>query len=42
MNQPEIVIRTYLSKDREQVVALGWSCRLVVPWNGPEDDIKVS
>ena len=32
-------IRLYASADRDQVVALWQACKLVVPWNVPEQDI---
>ena len=36
----KLVIRTYRASDEEAVVDLWRRCRLVVPWNDPNEDIQ--
>ncbi|MEW5723556.1 MAG: GNAT family acetyltransferase [Thermodesulfobacteriota bacterium] len=36
----ELVIRKYWESDQDEVIRLWHDCRLVVPWNDPEADIR--
>ena len=36
----KFIIREYQPKDEQQVIDLWFACKLVVPWNNPELDIK--
>ena len=35
----DLIIRSYHSDDKEEVIRLWFDCKLVVPWNNPEKDI---